>query len=64
MRVRKYELSKKGVMKEFFSEIEVFRQEKAIYQISDNKLRDRQKIRLMTKKGHQKFSALKWTFFP
>ena len=29
--VRKYELSKKGVMKEFCYEIELFREERAVY---------------------------------
>ena len=55
-------------MQDFFSEIEIFGQERVIYQISDSIGLERgqrpTKIRSMTKKqGHQKFSALKWKFF-
>ena len=63
--VWKYELSKKSCHEGIFcSGIEVFRK-KAIcviyYKISDSKKRQK---RNTVDIGHQKFSALKWKFFP
>ena len=55
-------------MKEFFVlKQRLFVKKRAIYviyQISDSKLKERQKYGRLLKKGHQKFSALKLTFSP
>src|SRR6218665_370726 len=62
---RKYKQSKKGVIKEFFSEIVVFLVKKgSCTTFNTVKIWKIRKTWSMTKKGHQKFLACKWTFFP
>src|SRR6218665_2453497 len=62
----KYELTKKRCQEGIFlSEFEVFGQQRGSYnQISDKSLIYQISDKIESKKGRQKFWAVKWNFFP